>query len=72
MEVLQHRSTSIFYINNSVQISLYYAYILGQLKIVPFRTDLPSLLSFVQNVKERSIKQRICCFFIRQAKKNLT
>ena len=72
MEVLQHRSTSIFYINNRVQISLYYAYILGQLKIVPFRTGLPTLLSFVQNVKERSIKQRICCFFIRQAKKNLT
>ncbi len=71
MEVLQHCSTSIFYINNRVQISLYYAY-LGQLKIVPFRTGLPALLSFVQNVKERSIKQRICCFFIRQAKKNLT
>ena len=72
MEVLQHRSTSIFYINNIVQISLYYAYILNQLKIIPFRTGLPALLSFVQNVKERSIKQRICCFFIRQAKKNLT
>ena len=41
MEVLQHRSTSIFYINNSVQISLYYAYILGQLKIVPFRSIHP-------------------------------
>ena len=72
MEVLQHRSTSIFYINNIVQISLYYAYILDQLKIIPFQTGLPALLSFVQNVKERSIKQRICCFFIRQAKKNLT
>ena len=42
------------------------------LKYKPFRTGLPALLSFVQNVKERSIKQRICCFFIRQAKKNLT
>ena len=42
------------------------------LKYMPFRTDLPALLSFVQNVKERSIKQRICCFSIRQAKKNLT
>ena len=42
------------------------------LKYKPFQTGLPALLSFVQNVKERSIKQRICCFFIRQAKKNLT
>ena len=42
------------------------------LKYKPFRTGLPALLSFVQNVKERSIKQRICCFSIRQVKKNLT
>ena len=51
MEVLQHCSTSIFYINNRVQISLYYAYILGQLKIVPFRTGLPALLSLFKMSK---------------------
>ena len=57
MEVLQHRSTSIFYINNSAQISLYYAYILGNLKSCRFgQAYLPYFLLFKMSKNALSSK----------------